>query len=366
MINISTLFDPRYIFLILAPILFAFNKSVGHRAILALTITEWMNQILKWLLAGDRPYWYVHERANELANKTLALDQPHDGYLLPELKQFHVTCELGAGSPSGHAMVTATVLYIIIEAYLKGELGIKSEGATRWAVKAIWSIYMMALVAVSLSRVYLACHFPHQCLGGAICGLMVAQFVSEKMPMHRLRRHHFAIGTAFMFASAFGVYIFLLALGFDPLWSVGKGTRWCIKKEYIHMDTTPFFSMMRYLGFALGPGLAYSYARSTADGSSQQANSCHNPEFISNKSEVQEVSENEHLLWASKALGACMSIIFGQLIMSLPIPRTNLILFYLISFLSYTLFSFAITYPIPQLARYLLGVETGSTRRKQS
>lgn len=366
MISISTLFDPRYIFLILAPILFAFNKRVAHRAILALTMTEWINQILKWLLAGDRPYWYVHERANELANRTLSLDQPYEGYLFPELKQFHVTCELGAGSPSGHAMVTATVLYIIIEACLKGELGINPAGTKRWMVKAIWTLYMAALIAVSLSRVYLACHFPHQCLGGALCGLMVARFVSEKVPMERLERKHFALGTAFMFISALGVYAFLLALGFDPLWSVGKGTRWCVKKEYIHMDTTPFFSMMRYLGFALGPGLAYSYTRRSTDNSYKHTECCRANSRTEQPEELEQESQNEHLLWASKALGSLISILFGQLVIGLPIPRTNIVLFYLISFLSYTLFSFAITAPIPSLAKRLMGVEANRVKSKQS
>lgn len=360
MINISTLFDPRYMFLVIAPILFAFNKNVGHRAIIALALTEWINQILKWLLAGDRPYWYVHERANELANRTISMQTSNAIFIsqpIPSLKQFHVTCELGAGSPSGHAMVTATVLYIVIEAYLKGELGPNPAALKQWVTRVTWSLYLVALVAVSLSRVYLACHFPHQCLGGAVCGLLVARFVSEKVPLGSLKRHHFAMATGFMFASVMSVYAILTTMGFDPLWSVNKGTRWCIKKEYIHMDTTPFFSMMRYLGFALGPGLAYSYSIQT---STLKTNNCRR----GTKLDADQSQSLNSLSLASRTLAAIISILFGQLLMSVPVPRSNLILFYMISFLTYTLFSFAIASLIPRFARHLLGLN-GDSRLKQ-
>lgn len=361
MINISTLFDPRYVFLIYAPILFAINKRVGHRTIIALTLTEWANQILKWLLAGERPYWYVHERANELlsANNATTGIESYDTASasilsninpptpMAQLKQFPVTCELGAGSPSGHAMVTATVWYILIDAYLRGELPIfkkvdyssiepESNLIMSKLAKITWSLYTLILVSVSLSRVYLACHFPHQCICGAILGVVVARFVAEKLPMEELHKHHFAITTAFMFTSALGTYGLLRSLGMNPLWSVDKGMRWCVKKEYIHLDTTPFFSMTRYLGFCLGTGLAYesgkikgSYTRGTNTTTTMNSN---------------------HLLIVRIAT-IIASVLFGQFLLALPVPRSNLNLFYVISFITYTLFSYAIAEPIPRLIK---------------
>lgn len=352
MINISTLFDPRYVFLIYAPILYALNKRVGHRMIAALTLTEWANQILKWLLAGERPYWYVHERASELANATLADAHAHAHLFraaaLPALKQFPVTCELGAGSPSGHAMVTATVWYILIDAYLKGELRVLSRvdyaqaapasfaSAEHKLAKLSWCVYTAMLVLVSLSRVYLACHFPHQCLGGAVLGLVVARLVVERLPMERLSSGHFGAATLAMFATALSTYAILRSLGVDPLWSVGKGMRWCAKKEYIHLDTTPFFSMMRYLGFCLGAGLAYSRAKAGPGG--PPASAKHN--------------STRHLL-AARVVASLAAIAFGQALLSLPLPRSNMNLFYAISFAVYTLFSYAIAGPIPTLAKRL-------------
>lgn len=361
MINISTLFDPKYVFLIYAPILFALNKRVGHRMLIALTLTEWANQVLKWLLAGERPYWYVHERATELAAESNRTSQMLaesatgiDSYdmaailadynrqpAVPQLRQFPVTCELGAGSPSGHAMVTATVWYILIDAYLKGELPVFSrvdyQQTPSSSIRAIlakisWSIYTLILVMISLSRVYLACHFPHQCLCGAVLGVIVARLVIDKLPMERLHRGHFVATTALMFASAMATYAGLRSVGVDPLWSVDKGMRWCVKKEYIHMDTTPFFSMMRYLGFCLGAGLAYDSAKM----------------FENNKES--EVDQGQSL-FLRRALVSGASIAFGQMLLSLPLPRENLQLFYLISFLMYTTFAYAIARPIPTLVK---------------
>lgn len=352
MINISTLFDPRYVFLIYAPILFAFNKRVGHRMIIALTWAEWANQILKWLLAGERPYWYVHERANELAlaanySSLAAVDDGQQ--VATELKQFPVTCELGAGSPSGHSMVTATVWYILIDAYLKGELpalgradyylrGASSPSSDKNSGLAnlVWSIYTVMLLLVSLSRVYLACHFPHQCIAGALLGCILARLVAERLPMEALRKPHFAAATCFMFASVMATYAALRMTGFDPLWSVGKAMRWCVKKEYIHLDTTPFFSMMRYLGFCLGAGLAYESSKLTDSTTTKQ----------------QQTGGN-HLL-ARRLLVSLASIAFGQFLLALPAPKSNLNLFYVISFVIYTTFSYAIAGPIPQLVKRAL------------
>lgn len=357
MINISTLFDPKYVFLIYAPILFALNRRLGHRTIIAITVTEWINQVLKWILAGERPYWYVHERAIQLTEKAGGVEGGNFSlgafqYVEPiaNLKQFPVTCELGAGSPSGHAMVTATVWYVLIDAYHRGDLfpnnpdsysddeanysSTLSElgGQLRSLVKQTsWSVYTLMLVLVSLSRVYLACHFPHQCISGAILGILVAWFVCERLPLTRLSRRSLCLLSGFMFVSVMSTYMILRSLGFDPLWSVAKGLRWCAKKEYIHMDTTPFFSMMRYIGFCLGSGLAFDLVSSRQVGNTS--------------------SSKRSLVYIRQFTTALISILFGRFLLALPVPKTNLNIFYVISFCLYTLLSYAIAEPIPRLTK---------------
>lgn len=381
MINISTLFDPRHVFLIYAPILFALNRRVGHRLVVALTWTEWANQVLKWLLAGERPYWYVHERANELARRQNltaaaglygpgALESPIQS-LTGRLKQFPVTCELGAGSPSGHAMVTATVWYILIDALLKGELrplararsgagGARAAGPSSRAAagkaapldglsKAFWAVYALMLLLVSLSRVYLACHFPHQCLAGALLGCLLARLVADKLPMERLSRGHFVAAALWMFGSAMATYGALRWTGFDPLWSVDKAVRWCVDSAYIHQDTAPFFSMVRYLGFCLGAGLAFDGAKAAAPA-------------------VRPAGGGDGggvpLLALRRLLVAALAVALGQLLAGLPLPRANQQLFYASSFLVHALFAYAIAGPIPGLVKAVLAGRAPRPKRQ--
>ncbi|KAI1280550.1 Glucose-6-phosphatase 2 [Halotydeus destructor] len=246
MFMISNLFDPRYAFLFYAPLLFSLDRYTGRKLMWVTVIAEWSNQILKWVLRGERPYWWVPE-AN-LRNSSAAQEP---------VKQFSMTCETGPGSPSGHAMITAAVFYILVEALLK-QRGRRTKSSM--LDTCCWSIYTLILCSVSLSRIYIAAHFPHQCLLGAVIGIAVAKLISQSNT-DAFERKHYIMGTVGMFSIVMMTYFAISSLGFDPLWSVGQAIKWCSKPEYVHIDTTPFFSMMRYLGFFFGMGLGlYSSA----------------------------------------------------------------------------------------------------------
>lgn len=60
--------------------------------------------------------------------------------------------------------------------------------------------------------------------------------------------------SAFLFSSAIVTYSFLNLLGFDADWSVKKAIKFCQQAEWIHLSTSPLFTMMRYTGFLLGFG----------------------------------------------------------------------------------------------------------------
>lgn len=238
---ISNLFDPRYAFLFYAPLLFSIDRFTGRKLMWVSVIAEWSNQVLKWILMGERPYWWVHE--TEVYNRT---GVP----ILPPVKQFFMTCETGPGSPSGHAMVTAAVFYILVESLLR-----QTSSQTKSSVvnRICWSIYTIILCTVSISRVYIAAHFPHQCLLGSIIGVAVAMLVSNA-DTDRFQRKHYFMGTLGMFVTAMATFFAIKSLGVDPLWTVQRAIKWCAKPENVHIDTTPFFSMMRYCGFFLGMG----------------------------------------------------------------------------------------------------------------
>ncbi|KAJ8303895.1 hypothetical protein KUTeg_017478 [Tegillarca granosa] len=111
MLILTQIGDPRYAFLIYFPLTFSLHRNTGIQVIWMSCISEWLNAVFKWILHGERPYWWIHEIAK------------HDHIMkVPELEQYRLTCEIGPGSPSGHAMITSAVLYTMITSLVKHKL----------------------------------------------------------------------------------------------------------------------------------------------------------------------------------------------------------------------------------------------------
>lgn len=318
----STVFDPKYAFLIYSPLVYLLDARVGKRLIMTVVLAEWLNQLLKWFLHGERPYWYVHSSG-------------HFDALQTPIKQFPITCELGPGHPSGHAMVTASTWFIILsachEAYTNHVA--RSKSISKILSLSTWFIYAALLTLVSVSRVFLGCHFPHQCLAGAALGLLLARWVSSQ----HIRPHHYVLGSAFLFVTAFGTFGLLQALGFDPNWTIKLATKHCVKRDYIHLDTAPFFSIMRYCGFALGCGLGLMFPIK-----SYQLKSPVEVPSISESDDVKnDPWSSRNLTWLSFKL--LMAFLMARLVdnLALFVSHSNLPVFYTSAFMAYTLFSYA-------------------------
>lgn len=355
---LSVLFDPKYAFLLYSPIAYLLDNKVGKKLILTTVIAEWLNQVLKWFLHGERPYWYVHSSGHFDPQQT-------------PIQQFPITCELGPGHPSGHAMVTAAVWYIILDSALSAYCAhehhapqIKTtplSSSSRHHLQAklsVWTLYFCLLLVVSVSRVFLGCHFPHQCMAGAALGLLVARWVSGL----EARASHYLFASAFLFVTAFGTFGLLSVLGLDPAWTIKMATTYCSKREYIHLDTAPFFSIMRYCGFALGCGLGLAiplknYAKQLVpiaagyteliDGSehSDHQTAPLAATLADTDPDVKESNNplsSRNLSWFSAKL--LMAVLMARLVdnLGLFVSHANLTLFYSSAFFAYTMFSYAI------------------------
>ncbi|XP_074748360.1 glucose-6-phosphatase catalytic subunit 1 isoform X1 [Strix uralensis] len=158
---ISFAADLRNAFFVLFPIWFHFSESVGIRLIWVAVIGDWLNLVFKWILFGERPYWWVHE--TDYYSNTSA----------PEIQQFPLTCETGPGSPSGHAMGAAGVYYVMVTALLSSAMGKKQSRTLKYWVlwTVLWTGFWAVQVCVCLSRVFIAAHFPHQVIAGVISAL---------------------------------------------------------------------------------------------------------------------------------------------------------------------------------------------------
>ncbi|XP_061697471.1 glucose-6-phosphatase 2-like [Syngnathoides biaculeatus] len=249
LVLISTVGDPRNIFSVYFPLWFHLNHSVGTKMIWAAVFGDWFNLIFKWILFGQRPYWWVHE-SHLIQNGSL-----------PHLEQFRITCETGPGSPSGHTMGSSCLWYVMITSVLNstGLAAFTTDHTSKrfWLLKScLWTAFWIIQISVCISRVFIATHFPHQVILGLLAGMLVAKTVEHIPSVYNASLKTYIQTSVFLFSVALGFYLLLNLAGTDPLWSVTKAKRWCASPDWIHLDTTPFAGLVRNLGVLFGLGLA--------------------------------------------------------------------------------------------------------------
>ncbi|XP_043910608.1 glucose-6-phosphatase catalytic subunit 1-like [Protopterus annectens] len=244
-IFVSFAADLRNTFFVFFPIWFYLCESVGIKLIWVAVIGDWLNLVFKWILFGERPYWWVHETSY------------YRNSSIPNIEQFPGTCETGPGSPSGHSMGSAGVYYVMVSAVLTLIIQKCQPSYKNWCLRGmLWMAFWGIQVCVSLSRIFLAAHFPHQVIAGVISGMAVAEAFGHIGLIYRASLKRYVSITLFLFFFALGFYLLLKVFGVDLLWSVEKAKRWCVNAEWVHIDTTPFAGLLRNLGTLFGLGLA--------------------------------------------------------------------------------------------------------------
>ncbi|XP_056628033.1 glucose-6-phosphatase a, catalytic subunit, tandem duplicate 1 [Triplophysa dalaica] len=289
---VSSVADLHTTFFVFFPIWFHLRRDVGVKLIWVAVVGDWLNLVLKWVLFGERPYWWVHET------------RFYGPIKHPELQQFPITCETGPGSPSGHAMGSAGVGYVMVTALISIGAERKLPALRyRFLQLMLWMLLGFVELLVCMSRVYLAAHFPHQVISGVMLGLTVAEIFSRQQWIYSAGLKKYISMTLFLLSFAMGFYVLLKVLGVDLLWTLEKAQKWCVNPEWVLMDSTPFASLLRNMGtlFGLGLGLHLSCRR------------------VNNS--------------ASFRLGCiCVSLVLLQVLDSLTFSSTNQFLFYLLSF----------------------------------
>ncbi|XP_053870058.1 glucose-6-phosphatase catalytic subunit 1-like [Malaclemys terrapin pileata] len=242
---ISFAADLRNTFFILFPIWFHLCEAVGVKLIWVAVIGDWLNLVFKWILFGQRPYWWVRETGY------------YGNASTPVIQQFPLTCETGPGSPSGHAMGSAGVYYVMVTALLSTLRRRRRSPFQQLCLRgALWMAFWGVQVSVSLSRIFLAAHFPHQVITGVVAGMAVAEAFRHIPSIYSASLRRYLGTTLVLFSFALGFYLLLKALGVDLLWTLEKAKRWCDRPEWVHIDTTPFAGLLRNLGILFGLGLA--------------------------------------------------------------------------------------------------------------
>uniref|UniRef100_A0A3Q1I4K6 Glucose-6-phosphatase n=1 Tax=Anabas testudineus TaxID=64144 RepID=A0A3Q1I4K6_ANATE len=246
---VSMATDLRNTFFLLFPIWFHVQQAEAVKLVWVAVVGDWVNLMLKWLLFGERPYWWVQETGF------------YGNSSQPMIEQFPMTCETGPGSPSGHAMGAAAVYYTMMSSLLATLLKEEGQRIRRWCVRvSLWTLFWCVQVCVCLSRVYVAAHFPHQ----VITGVMIAGLGRSSRPVLR----SYVLTSILLLSLALLLYLCLQLVGVNLLWSVEKAWRWCRRAEWVSVDTSPFASLFRNTGTLLGLGLGlhsplYAHAHRT-------------------------------------------------------------------------------------------------------
>ncbi|XP_076856771.1 glucose-6-phosphatase a, catalytic subunit, tandem duplicate 1 isoform X1 [Brachyhypopomus gauderio] len=240
----SSVADLHTTFFIFFPIWFHLKRDVSIKLIWVAVVGDWFNLVLKWILFGERPYWWVHE-TNFYGTEGV-----------PVLRQVPITCETGPGSPSGHAMGSAGVGFVMVTALLSTAALRKPPTVLFWCLQMVlWVLFGLVELLICMSRVYVAAHFPHQVISGVISGIIVAAIFSRQQWIYRASLQKYFNITLFLLVFAVGFYMLLKAVGVDLLWTLEKAQKWCENPAWVHMDTTPFASLLRNMGTLFGLGL---------------------------------------------------------------------------------------------------------------
>ncbi|KPP62054.1 hypothetical protein Z043_119787 [Scleropages formosus] len=231
--------DPKAAFLLCFPMAYYFSRRTGIAVLWVAAVSEWLNLVFKWILFGERPFWWIGE-------SSLFETKP------PQIQQFSYTCETGPGSPSGHSMVTSAVWWVMASTLASF---LYSYTRSMLLMVVPYLLYLMVLVAVGISRVFILAHFPHQVVTGTLTGIVIGVILNHRVPDLRPLSFFVHISMGLLL----GALLFHAALercGVNLSWSIALAKKWCSHPEWVRLDTTPFSSLARDCGAMLGLGLS--------------------------------------------------------------------------------------------------------------
>uniref|UniRef100_A0A915JDP4 glucose-6-phosphatase n=1 Tax=Romanomermis culicivorax TaxID=13658 RepID=A0A915JDP4_ROMCU len=315
MVSITQLGDSQFLTMYIFPLISAVNGNLFIRVVLTTALVDMINNILKWVLRGERPYWWVHEAA--------------DNADLLALKQYPLTCETGPGSPSGHAMLTSSIWFIILSAYMRCVVLYSRRRKTLTII--IWTLYLTLFTVVSTSRLFIAAHFPHQVIAGGISGIIIGWYFT-KIPILRFEPKHYMqiLGAVCLFAVV--VYAGLPIFGLDPAWSVYYARKWCQNPAWIHLASSPMSAMFRDCGAIVGLALARWWE----------------PDLVSNNLVHKDGRE---------IVTALISFVCVQICAFFPVFSPNILVYYLCVFAKYVLISFVAIAVVPKIVKISMNLK---------
>lgn len=162
------------------------------------------------ILSEDRPYWWIHET------------KAYTSLTRPTLYQTERTCETSPGSPSNHVMTAASFLYVLL-LFIERVIVVNFTRHPRLMRYFARIIFAAILIILTISRMYFATHFLHQCIFGATMGICVSETVIFTKFVNKFesmtKRQWFKVGCSMSAIVASIFWLHKLISG-DPMSSV--------------------------------------------------------------------------------------------------------------------------------------------------
>lgn len=233
---------------------------------------------------------------------------------------------LYAGFPSGHVMSIAAVgLHIVLA--VKHCIEQEERLSNRLKQLLIWTVitsFLATTTFVAISRVYIATHFPHQVIAAVFIGFLITYLVRGIPNNIDLSGKKLCCITSMsMLLFAFLFYSTLILLGYDPSITVEFARKWCKEKDWVHLDTTPFYAVVRDCASLFGLGMACK----------------------------QTVSSNRSSI-ASYLFCIIIAILPIQILESIRLPTENMIFFYCSAYVKFAFLSVVVTVITPFFVAY--------------
>lgn len=308
--------DPRASFFIYFPITYFLNRKIGISVLWITALTEWLNLVFKSILFGERPFWWIHESG------------VYDEHQMPKLKQFFCSCETGPGSPSGHAMITGAAWWLIMTS-LSTCIFNRTRSSLAKNIPVV--LYIVLLLAIGISRIFILAHFPHQVVAGIITGAVLGFLLGQYIP-ENIKFIQYVVTSILLLLSGMCLYWGLHYFGVNVSWTILLATKWCARPEWIRLDTAPFSSLNRDAGTILGLGIGLC-----------------SPLYAS--------TQGWKMTWKVKAVCIALSLLIIEIMDRVPLPKYSTILFYALFYLKNAFVPILVTAIIPWLVHSIFLIQ---------
>lgn len=170
--------------------------------------------IIYRLIAADRPYWWNSSCEEPLcSDKILRI----------------ITCETTPGLPSAKIALLFAIIYLFATGQINRHSIRSKTTSIYWSQLKFGGISLIAFSIVSISQIYLAVNFLHQCYSGVVFGIASAHLLIQNNLVRRILGSSRPIAMCVFFIvviTSLAFYVVSYIIVGDPRWSIHKVNAW--------------------------------------------------------------------------------------------------------------------------------------------